>query len=193
MSNIDTKYRGRVVTVNVETVELPNGKVADFEVIHHPGGAAVVAIDAQDRVCLLRQYRAAVRDWVWELPAGRLEPGEPPIETARRELVEEAGLEALQWRELGSILSSPGVFAEVLHLYLAEGLVEVPDHREEYELFEAHWIDYSEAVRRAMDGRIRDAKTLVALLRAAPLRTSPAGALPAGTSPAGAPAVPPGL
>jgi 8-oxo-dGTP pyrophosphatase MutT (NUDIX family) len=177
MTRIDTKYRGRVITVNVETVELPNGKVADYEVIHHPGGAAVVAIDAQQRVCLLRQYRPAVRDWVWELPAGRLEPGEPPLETARRELIEEAGCEAGQWRDLGSILSSPGVFAEVLYLYLAEELTHVPDRREEYEVFEAHWIDLSEAVQRALDGRIRDGKTVVALLRAAQLR---AGALPAG-------------
>jgi 8-oxo-dGTP pyrophosphatase MutT (NUDIX family) len=170
MSNIDTKYRGRVVTVNVETVALPNGKVADYEVIHHPGGAAVVAIDAGNRVCLLRQYRPAVRDWVWELPAGRLEPGEPPMETARRELVEEAGLEAGRWRELGSILSSPGVFAEVLHLYLAEDLIEVPDHREDYEVFEVHWMDFPEALRRALDGRLRDAKTLVALFRVAAIR-----------------------
>lgn len=178
MSNIDTKYRGRVVTVNVETVELPNGKVADYEVIHHPGGAVVVAIDARDRVCLLRQYRPAVRDWVWELPAGRLEPGEPPAETARRELVEEAGREAGRWRELGSIYSSPGVFAEVLHLYLAEGLVEVPDQHEEYEVFEAHWIDFPEALDRALDGRIRDAKTVVALLRAAPLRAAASSSAP---------------
>lgn len=176
MPSIDTKYRGRVVTVNVETVELPNGKVADFEVIHHPGGAAVVAIDAQGRVCLLRQYRPAVRDWVWELPAGRLEPGEPPMETARRELVEEAGRTAARWRDLGSILSSPGVFAEVLHLYLAEDLTEVPDHREEYELFEVHWIDFAEARARALDGRIRDGKTVVALLRTSALHPGIAGA-----------------
>jgi 8-oxo-dGTP pyrophosphatase MutT (NUDIX family) len=176
MTRIDTKYRGRVVTVNVETVELPNGKVADYEVIHHPGGAAVVAIDDRERVCLLRQYRPAVQDWVWELPAGRLEPGEPPQETARRELVEEAGCEARRWRDLGAILSSPGVFAEVLHLYLAEDLTRVPDRREEYEVFEAHWIQLPEALQRALDGRIRDAKTVVALLRAAQLRAAPAAA-----------------
>ena len=81
-----TAYAGRVITLNVETVRLPNGHVTDLEIMHHPGGAAVVAIDAESRVCLLRQFRHAVGGWIWELPAGKLEPAEPPQETARREL-----------------------------------------------------------------------------------------------------------
>jgi ADP-ribose pyrophosphatase len=166
MHQISTKFRGRVITVDVETVDLPNGRSADFEIIRHPGGAAVVALDAQGQVCLLRQFRPAAEGWVWELPAGRLEPGEPPLETARRELVEEAGCSATNWRPLGEILSSPGVFAEVLHLYLAEGLTEVPTRREEFEVMEVHWISLEEAVRRALDGRIRDAKSVIGLLRA---------------------------
>lgn len=166
MHQIDTKFRGRVITVDVEKVDLPNGRSAEFEIIRHPGGAAVVALDAQRRVCLLRQFRPAAGDWVWELPAGRLEPDEPPLETARRELVEEAGRSAARWRPLGEILSSPGVFAEVLHLYLAEDLTEVPTRREEFEVMEVHWISLGEAVARALDGRIRDAKSVVGLLRA---------------------------
>ena len=75
VNSVSTKFRGRVVTVNVETVTLPTGAVADFEIIHHPGGAAVVAIDAEHRVCLLRQFRPAAGGWIWELPAGKLEPG----------------------------------------------------------------------------------------------------------------------
>ena len=175
MTNISTKFRGRVITVNVETVCLPNGRIADYEVVHHPGGAAIVAIDDDRRVCLLRQYRPAVGDWVWELPAGRLEPDEPPLETARRELVEEAGRSAGRWRDLGSILSSPGVFGEILHLYLAEQLTTVPDQHEEYEVFEVHWIGFDEAVARALDGRIRDAKSIVGLLRARAVLALPAG------------------
>ncbi len=166
MKQVSTKFRGRVITVNVETVPLPNGTVADFEIIHHPGGAAVVAIDAQDQVCLIHQYRPAADGWVWELPAGRLEPGEPPQETARRELIEEAGREAVHWQSLGSILSSPGVFAETLHLYLARGLSECPLAREPHEVMEVHWMPMAEAVRRALQGELRDAKTIIALLRA---------------------------
>lgn len=161
-----TKFRGRVITVNVETVRLPNGNDADFEIIHHPGGAVAVAIDGQGQVCLLRQYRPAANGWVWELPAGRLEPGEPPLETARRELIEEAGQQARQWQSLGAILSSPGVFAETLHLYLARELSACPTVREPYEVLEVHWVPMAEAVRRALQGELRDAKTIIALLRA---------------------------
>jgi ADP-ribose pyrophosphatase len=114
-------FRGRVTRLSVDTVELPNGHRADLEILHHPGGAAVVALDAQQRVCLLRQYRHAVGGYIWELPAGRLEPGEPPLETARRELAEEAGVAADRLSPLGVSVSSPGVFTERIHLFLATG------------------------------------------------------------------------
>src|SRR6204780_2575469 len=113
-------FRGRVITVNVETVRLPNGHVAELEIIHHPGGAAIVAIDAARRVCLIRQFRHAAGGWVWELPAGKLEPGEPPLEPAQRELREEAGTNAQNWDSLGVYVSSPGVFTEIVPLYLAQ-------------------------------------------------------------------------
>src|SRR5258708_35582252 len=94
IEKLRTVFTGRVITVNVETVRLPNGHRAELEIVHHPGGAAVVAIDAELRVCLLRQYRHAIGGWVWELPAGKLEPPEPAPHTARREVLEEAGVEA---------------------------------------------------------------------------------------------------
>ena len=121
-----TYFRGRVITVTVDDVILPNGHRAQLELVHHPGGAAAVAIDEQERVCLLRQYRHAAGGWLWELPAGKLEPDEPPQQTARRELMEEAGVSARHWESLGRYFSSPGVFGEVLHLYLATGL-EIAD------------------------------------------------------------------
>jgi 8-oxo-dGTP pyrophosphatase MutT (NUDIX family) len=166
VNQIETVYQGRVITVNVEQVLLPNGETAWYEIVHHPGGAAIVAVDADRRVCLLHQYRPAGGGWVWELPAGRLEPGEPPAQTARRELVEEAGCQASTWNNLGSILSSPGVFAETIHLYLARDLTQVGSQHERHEVIQVHWIALDDAVRQALSGEIRDGKTIIGLLRA---------------------------
>jgi ADP-ribose pyrophosphatase len=171
-------FTGRVTRLTVDTVELPNGHRADLEVLHHPGGAAVVAIDGERRVCLLRQYRHAAGGYVVELPAGRLEPAEPPARTAERELAEEAGMHAARWRELGVSLSSPGVFTERIHLYLATELSAVPSAPEAAEVFEVHWIPLDEAVKRCLHGDIDDSKTCLGLLRAAALlaETDPAEA-----------------
>jgi ADP-ribose pyrophosphatase len=166
MSTKETVYKGIVISVDVEQVLLPDGRRARYEIVRHPGGAAVVAIDDQQRVCLLRQFRPAGGGWVWELPAGRLEPGEPPEVTARRELGEEAGCGAARWESLGSILSSPGVFAETIHLYLARDLVPVQQHLEAFEVIEVHWVPVADAVQQAVCGELRDAKTVIGLLRA---------------------------
>jgi len=161
-----TVFTGRIVRLTTETVTLPNGATAEFEIVHHPGGAAVVARDARDRVCLLRQYRHAVGDWLWELPAGKLDHGEPPLDCAQRELAEEAGMQAGSWEPLGPIISSPGVFTETVHLFLACDLTPVPVVAEEHEVFEVHWIGWPEALAMAVSGEIRDAKTLAGLFRA---------------------------
>jgi ADP-ribose pyrophosphatase len=165
VNQISTVYRGRVISVNVEQVRLPNGETAELEIVHHPGGAAILAIDDQQRVCLLRQFRHAAGGWIWELPAGRLEPGEPPADTARRELVEEAGCTASHWENLGFIFSSPGVFTERIHLFLAHGLTACAAAHEKHEVIEVHWIALQEAVAMAHDGRISDGKSVIGLLR----------------------------
>jgi len=162
-------FRGRVIELNVETVQLPNGSIAELEIIHHPGGAAIVAVDAQQRICLLHQYRHAAGGWLWELPAGKIDNREPPLDTAQRELLEEAGATAAQWRSLGHYVSSPGVFTEVVHLYLANGLDYRPAQPEQHEVFEVHWIALPEVVRMATQGILRDGKTLVGVFRAAAL------------------------
>ena len=128
--------------------------------------AAIVAIDDQNRVCLLHQFRHAAGGYVWELPAGKLEPGEPPELTAQRELIEEAGVAASTWCSLGISLSSPGVFTERIHLYLATNLTSMPDAREAAEIFEVHWVDFKTAVQRVLSGEIDDSKTGMGLLRA---------------------------
>jgi 8-oxo-dGTP pyrophosphatase MutT (NUDIX family) len=166
VENVRSVFRGRVITVNVETVRLPNGHVAELEIIHHPGGAAIVAIDAVGRVCLIRQFRHAAGGWVWELPAGKLEPREPPLETARRELREEAGSSAQNWQSLGVYVSSPGVFTEIVHLYLARQLDSVKMAHEAAELIEVHWVQLEDACTRALHGDINDGKTALGLLRA---------------------------
>ena len=157
-------FTGRVLTLNLERVQLPNGRVAELEIAHHPGGAAVVALDDAGRVCLLRQYRHAAGGWLTELPAGKLDGGEPPLECAQRELAEEAGVTARQWEKLGECFSSPGILTEVLHLYLARGLAPADARPEEHEVFEASWVPLDEAVDLAARGELRDAKTLIGLL-----------------------------
>lgn len=166
-------FRGRVIRVTTDEVILPNGHRATLEVVHHPGGAAVVALDSEGRVCLLRQYRYVGGGWLWELPAGKLEPGEPPQVTAQRELAEEAGVSAREWQSLGTVLSSPGVFGEVLHLYFATGLAPSPVAHERAEVIEVHWVPMEEACRWALDGTVRDAKTVIGLLRAFHIHAGP--------------------
>jgi 8-oxo-dGTP pyrophosphatase MutT (NUDIX family) len=159
-------YTGKIIRLTLDTVKLPNGSTAELEIMHHPGGAAVIALDAEGRVCLLRQYRHAAGGWLWELPAGKLDNREAPLLCAQRELEEEAGVRAADWQSLGKIVSSPGVFTEVIHLYLARALTAVPLRPEEHEVIEVHWLPWAEALRMAQAGEIEDAKTLAGLLRA---------------------------
>ncbi len=159
-------YSGRVVRLTTDEVLLPNGHRALLEVVHHPGGAAVAALDEAGRVCLLRQYRYVADGWLWELPAGKLEPNEPPLHTAQRELIEEAGVSAAEWHELGMCLPSPGVFSERLYLYLATGITPAQQAHEHAEVIEVHWVPLEQACAWALDGTIADCKTALGLLRA---------------------------
>jgi 8-oxo-dGTP pyrophosphatase MutT (NUDIX family)/glyoxylase-like metal-dependent hydrolase (beta-lactamase superfamily II) len=161
-----TLFRGRIISLTQEWVRLPNGHETELEIIHHPGGAAVVALDQANQVCLLRQYRYATGGWLWELPAGKIDDGEPPAQTARRELEEEAGREAADWRELGFMHSSPGIFTEVVYLYLARHLTPVALGHEQEEVIEVHWLPLNQALEWCRDGTISDAKTLIGLFRA---------------------------
>ncbi|MFO7603294.1 MAG: NUDIX hydrolase [Gammaproteobacteria bacterium] len=159
-------YRGRVIRLSLDEVDLPNGTHCELEVVHHPGGSAVVALNAQGEVCLLEQYRYVAGGWVWELPAGKHEVGNSPEVTARCELQEEAGVQAKEWHALGRVLSSPGVFAEVIHLYLATALSPVASAHESEEVIRVHWQPLEEACERALKGEFTDAKTIIGLLRA---------------------------
>ncbi|MBK1642263.1 NUDIX hydrolase [Chromatium okenii] len=159
-------YQGRVIELTRDTVLLPNSDQVELEIIHHPGGAAVVALDERQFVCLLRQFRHAASGWLWELPAGRIDPNELPAMTAQRELTEEAGVTAAIWNPLGMMHSSPGIFTEIIHLWLAQELTPAPLAHEYGEVIEIVWVPLLQALEWCHDGTITDGKTLIGLYRA---------------------------
>jgi 8-oxo-dGTP pyrophosphatase MutT (NUDIX family) len=156
-------YRGRIIQLNLENVSLPNGNTVELEIVHHPGGVAVLAEDAEGRLCLIRQFRHAAGGWLWEFPAGKREAGEQAEVTARRELLEEVGVEAANWHKLGQLVPSPGILTEVVHLYYARGLSHQMHAHEEAEVIEIHWFSLQTIEDMVSQGLIVDAKTLVGL------------------------------
>lgn len=160
---IQTIYRGRVVTLNVERVLLPNGEMVDLETIRHPGAAAVVPLKNDGTVVLIRQFRHAAGGFIYEIPAGKLQPGEDPIHCAERELEEEVGYRASSFTLLCSILTAPGFADEVIHIYKATGLIKGHQQLDRDEVLEVIEMPLSEAVQKIPAGIIRDAKTIVGL------------------------------
>lgn len=168
--DVEEIYRGRIVNLRRAVVELPGGGETTLDLMDHPGAAAIVAMEAGE-VVLIRQYRHAAEGYLWEIPAGTLEPGEAPADCARRELVEEAGVSAARWRELGFIFTAPGFVNERIHIYLAEELGEAPLNRDVDEVIdEVRRVPLEEAVAMIERGEIVDAKTTVGLLRTWRLR-----------------------
>ena len=165
-------YEGRVIRLVKDTVAMPGGGDSVREVVRHPGAVAVVALDEQERVVLVRQYRHPVGGYLWELPAGlRDADGEPPLETAKRELAEEVQLSAERWSLLATYFSSPGFCDEQVLVYLAEGLsaVDRPEgftvEHEELDMT-IDRVPLSQAVRRVFAGEIRNPAAVVGLLAA---------------------------
>ena len=130
-------HRGRIVHFTIEDVTLPNGHLTSLEIVRHPGAAAVATLDDEGRVTLLRQYRHEVGVYLWEVPAGKLDPGESPAACAARELEEEAGLSARQLEPVGSIVTCPGFCDEVIYLFVATELSKVPTRLGADEVIEA--------------------------------------------------------
>jgi ADP-ribose pyrophosphatase len=164
-----TIYDGRVVTLRVERVRLPNGADADLELIDHRGASAVAAVDDARRVTLIHQYRHAAGGWLWELPAGILhDAAETPAACAARELREEVGLTARELRPLGAVFTTPGFCNERIHLFLARGLEAVPHARDHDEVIdEVRAVALDEALGMVRRGEITDAKTIAGLHLAA--------------------------
>ncbi len=166
-------FEGRIVSLRVDDVRLANGHLSTREIVEHRGAVALVAIDGAGRVLLVRQHRAAVDDALLELPAGTLEPGEDPVDCARRELEEETGCRADDLTLLAEFYTAPGFCTEYLHVYLATGLRDGLAHAEEDEQIELVREPVERAMQRVARGEIRDAKTLVGLLVYAARRASP--------------------
>jgi len=171
-------YEGRVISLYRDTVAMPGGGNGVREVVRHPGAVAVVALDDEGRVVLLRQYRHPVGDYLWELPAGlRDEDGEPPLATAKRELAEEVRLAAGRWSLLTTTYSSPGFADELVLIYLAEDLsdVDLPEgftvEHEELDLT-VERVPLDDAVQRVFDGDIRNVSAVVGILAAAQVRAT---------------------
>lgn len=165
-------FAGRIVKLRVDSVALPNGKTVEREVVEHRGAVAMVVLDDQDQVLLVRQHRPAVGEDLLELPAGTLEVDETPEACAKRELAEELGMAASRWTPLAQCYSSPGFCTELLHLYLAEGLTPAQGQPDEDEATTVERLPLAEARARVADGTIRDAKTIAGLLLVALERRS---------------------
>ncbi len=154
---------GRKIRVALDVETTPEGHEIRRDVVLHPGAVAVLPLLDDRTICLLRNHRPILGCDLWEVPAGTLEPGEPPAEAAVRELAEETGYQAARWTKLAELIPSPGVLSEVIHLYLAEQLTPGPMNLEADEKLEPVSLPLAQALEWAMNGTIRDAKTLVAL------------------------------
>ena len=156
-------YKGTVVTLNVDTVRLPNGHTIDLEVIRHPGASAVVPMKEDGTVVLIRQFRHAANGFIYEIPAGKLHPKEDPLDCAARELEEEIGYKAGRFELLSSIFTAPGFADEVIHIYLATGLTIGTQNLDQDEVLEVVEMPLREAISKIEAGTIRDGKTIVGL------------------------------
>lgn len=165
-------YTGRVVSLDVDTVRFPNGTVGELEMIRHPGASAVIPFlddlgSSDPRIVLIRQYRYAAEDFVFEIPAGRLDPGEAPEDCARRELREETGYSSERIIRMTTFYTTPGFTDEIIHLFAATDLTPGDSALEPDEILELHTMPLSAALSLIEKGEIKDGKTIIGLLFAA--------------------------
>ncbi|MGE5381472.1 MAG: NUDIX domain-containing protein [Methylocystaceae bacterium] len=160
-------FNGHIVKLSLHTVELPGGKTATREVIEHPGAVAILPIDEEDRVYLVKQFRKPLEKEILEIPAGKLNPGEDPFQCAQRELLEETGLTASSWDKITAYYTTPGFTNEFLHVYIASDLTIGTACPDEDEVLSLVVLPLAEAWRLVKEGEICDGKSIIALQRLA--------------------------
>lgn len=161
----NTIYTGRIINVRNDTALLPNGKTAAREVVEHPGGVTVAALTPEHELLFVRQFRYPYGEELLELPAGKLERGEDPLESGKRELREETGATARDFRDIGKFYPTPGYCGEIIHMYFASSLSFGEQDLDADEFLTMQRIPMEEAVRMVLDNKIRDGKTQAAVLK----------------------------
>jgi ADP-ribose pyrophosphatase len=156
-------YKGKVIALNIDTVTLPNGVTVDLEMVRHPGATAVVPMKDDGTVVLIKQFRHAAGGFIYEIPAGKLHPGEEPTACAARELEEEIGYQAGRLELISSIFTAPGFTDEVIHIYKATNMAKGRQHLDRDEVLEIVEMPLKDAIAMIQTGTIRDAKTMVGL------------------------------
>ncbi len=156
-------YQGKIIDLSVETVTLPNGATTEMEIIAHPGAAAAVPMKDEQTVVMIRQYRHAVGDFIYEIPAGKLHPGEDPRDCARREVEEEIGYKAGRLEPLLSVLTTPGFTNEIIHLFVASDLSPGKQDLGVDEVLEVVEMPLAAVIERIKNGDIKDAKTIIGI------------------------------
>lgn len=162
----EEKFQGRILSVHVDEVLLPNGNTSTREVVEHVDGVAVLPLDERNNVLTVTQYRYVFGKTMLEIPAGKLDPGENPAAGALRELKEETGAVPDTFLPLGRIIPAPGCYGETLHLFLARGLHMEEQHLDPDEFLNVERVPFDEMVHRCLNGEIEDAKTVAAVLKA---------------------------
>lgn len=169
---LDSKeiYSGKVIRVTLDTALLENGKTSLREVVHHHGGACVLAVTDDEQIYMVRQFRYAFGEELYELPAGKLEAGEDPFEAAKRELGEECGVSAADFTPLGVLYPTVGYDTEKIYTWLARGLTSINQHLDDDEFLDVEKIPFEKALAMVMDNTIKDSKTIAGILKYAMLR-----------------------
>lgn len=158
-------YNGKIINVRVDVAELPNGRTAKREVVEHPGGVAIVPLTDDMEVLLVKQFRYPYGEVIQEIPAGKLEKGEDPFESGKRELKEETGSTAEHYMDLGKFYPTPGYCGEIIHLYAAWGLSFGDQDLDEDEFLNVEKVPLEKLCEDIIDGKIRDGKTQTAILK----------------------------